>query len=79
MFELAFDCFGGARRSASAAIDALIRVDDQKVLAHIEAVDRADLDAIHVFALDAIVGDDMRHFVLLRGSHQQTSAVRYPL
>jgi hypothetical protein len=28
-----------------------------------EAVDRTDLDAIHVFALDAVFGDDESHWL----------------
>jgi hypothetical protein len=36
-------------------------VDDEHVLAFIEAVHRADLDAIEVFALDAGFDDDVGH------------------
>jgi hypothetical protein len=36
-------------------------MDDEHVLAFIEAVDGANLDAVHVFALNAIVGDDIGH------------------
>src|SRR5262245_48371430 len=36
-------------------------MDDQHVLADIEAVDRAYLDAVHVLALDAGFGDDVGH------------------
>jgi hypothetical protein len=36
-------------------------MDDEHVLAFVEAVDGADLDAIHVLALDAILGDDIGH------------------
>ena len=50
---------------AHAAIDALIGMDDEHVLALVEAVDRADLHAIHVLALDAVVGDDEGHGKLL--------------
>ena len=39
------------RDSTDAAIDALVRMDDEEVLALIEAVDRADLDAVHVLSL----------------------------
>jgi hypothetical protein len=38
-------------------------VNDEHVLAFIEAVDWTDLDAVHVFALDAVVGDDVSHRV----------------
>jgi hypothetical protein len=38
-------------------------MDDEHVLAFIEAVDGADLDAVHVLALDAVFGDDVSHSV----------------
>ena len=50
-----------AFRLADPAVDALVGVDDEHVLALVEAVDRADLDAIHVFAADAVVVDDVGH------------------
>jgi hypothetical protein len=55
------DRFSWALRFAYPTINAFIRMDDQHVLTLIEAVDRADFDAIHVFALDAILGDNIRH------------------
>jgi hypothetical protein len=48
-----------------AAIDTLIGMDDERVLALVEAVDRADLHAIHGLALDAALGNDVGHGVLL--------------
>jgi hypothetical protein len=36
-------------------------VNDQHVFADIEAVDRANLDAIHIFATDTIFGDHVGH------------------
>jgi hypothetical protein len=36
-------------------------MDDEHVLALVEAIDRADLDAVHVLALDAVFGDDVSH------------------
>jgi hypothetical protein len=36
-------------------------MDDEHVLAFIEAVDGANLDAVHVFAADAVVRDDVGH------------------
>ena len=53
------DGFGRAFRLANTAVDALIGVNDEHILAFIEAVDWADFDAIHVLALDAIVCDDV--------------------
>ena len=46
---------------AHAAIDAFAGIDDEHVLALVEAVDRADLDAVGVLALDAVIGDDIGH------------------
>src|SRR5689334_25001574 len=53
-----------ALRLAHAAVDALVRLDDEHVLALVEAVDGADLDAVHVLAADARFGDDVSHPVL---------------
>src|SRR3972149_12243621 len=47
--------FGDAHR----AIDALVRIDDQHVRTFLEAVDRADVHAVRVLALDARFGHDM--------------------
>jgi hypothetical protein len=41
-------------------------MDDQHVLAFIEAVHRTDFDAIGIFAGDAVVGDDIGHANLER-------------
>src|ERR1051326_3383098 len=46
---------------AHAAVDALVGMDDEHVVALVEAVDGADLDAVHVLALDAVFGDDVSH------------------
>src|SRR3954469_23956586 len=53
---------GRAFGFAHAAIDAFGRIDDEHVLAFVEAVDRTDLDAIHIFALNAGIGDDVSHW-----------------
>src|SRR5688572_27230677 len=55
------DRLGRALGLAHAAVDALVGVDDEHVLALVEAIHRADLDAVHVLALDAIFGDDVSH------------------
>jgi len=39
-------------------------MDDEHVLALVEAVDGADLDAVHVLAFDAGFSDDVRHGAL---------------
>ena len=65
-FEAAFGVrqngFCRAFRFAHAAIDAFIGIDDEHVVAFIEAIDRANLDAIHILALDAGFGHDIGHF-----------------
>ena len=55
------DRLGRAFGLAHAAIDTFVGVDDEHVLALIEAVDGANLDAVHVFALNAVVRDDVGH------------------
>src|SRR5207253_3949994 len=52
-----------AFRLAHPAIDALVGMDDQHVLAFVEAIDRAHLDAIHILTADAGFGDDVGHDV----------------
>ncbi len=47
------DCFGRAFGLANPAIDALVGVDDEHIVAFVEAIDRAHLDAVHIFAFDA--------------------------
>jgi hypothetical protein len=36
-------------------------MNDEHVLAGVEAVDRADLHAVHILALYAVLGDDVGH------------------
>src|SRR5690606_14360284 len=62
--RIRLDRVGRAFRLADAAIDALVRVDDEHVLAFVETIHRTDLHAVHVFAFDAIVGDDVGHRLL---------------
>ena len=52
---------GRAFGLAHAAIDALVGIDDEHVVALVEAIDRADLHAVHIFASDAVVGNDEGH------------------
>jgi len=65
LFEAGFcvglDRFRGALRFTHAAVDAFIGMDDEHVLAFVEAIDRANLDAVHELALDAGFGDDVGH------------------
>ena len=42
-------------------IDAFVRMNDEHCLAFVEAINRAHFDAVKVFALDTIFGDDIGH------------------
>lgn len=55
------DGFRRAFRFADTAIDALVRMNDEHVLAFVEAIDRANFNAIGVFAFDAGIVDDVSH------------------
>lgn len=59
--SIRLDGFRRAFRLANAAIDTDFRIDHQHVLTLIEAVYRADLDAIHEFAFDAGISDNEGH------------------
>src|SRR5471032_1630033 len=59
----------GARRAfglANATVDAFVGVDDQHVIALVEAVHGANFDTVHVLALDASLGHDIGHQTLLK-------------
>jgi hypothetical protein len=43
-------------------------MDDEHILALVEAIHGAHLDAIHVFALDATFDDDISHLRALRAA-----------
>src|SRR5690606_18305827 len=55
------DGVGRAFRDTDRAVDALVRVDYQKVRALTEAGDGTDVDAVGEFALDAVFGNDVGH------------------
>ena len=61
---LGVDRLGRAFRDAQGAVDALVRIEDEEIRPFGETVHRADLDAVRVFALDAVLGDDVGHGVL---------------
>ncbi len=61
VFCIGQDRFGGAFGFTDAAIDAFAWVDDEHIFALIEAIDRADLHTVHIFALDAGFGHDIGH------------------
>jgi hypothetical protein len=60
-----FDCVNRAFRFANAAIDAFIGMNDEHVLALIEAVHRTHLDTVHVLAANAALIDDVGQLSLL--------------
>ena len=65
MLETAFsvwqNCFCRAFRLANAAVDAFIGVDDEHVVAFIKAIHRTYFNAVHIFAADAGIGNDISH------------------
>jgi hypothetical protein len=50
---------------AHAAIDAFVRVDDEHILAFVEAVDRTYLDTVHILTFDTALVDDVSHLSLV--------------
>ena len=54
-----------ALRLAHPAIDAFVRVDDEHVLALVEAVHGAHFDAVHGFAANATLVDDVGQLTVL--------------
>jgi hypothetical protein len=77
VFCVRLDCVDRAFRLANTAIDAFIRVDDEHVLALVEAVDGTYLHAVHVLTFDTAFIDDVGHHLLrvvgtpqtVRGAH----------
>ena len=63
-----------AFRLANTAIDAFIWVDDEHVLALIEAVDGTYLYAVHIFTFDTAFIDDVGHHLLRVVGRPQTGA-----
>ena len=59
------DCVDWAFRLAHAAIDAFVRVDDEHVFALVEAVHRAHFDAVHRFAPNTCLVDDVGQLSVL--------------
>jgi hypothetical protein len=55
------DGVGGTFGFADAAVDAFVGMDDQHVLALVEAVDGTDFNAVGIFAFDAGFSDDVSH------------------
>src|SRR5262249_46453842 len=63
------DGVNAACRLALAAVDAFVGMNDEHALALVEAVHGADLHAVHVLAVNAVVVDDVGHraFLVARG------------
>jgi hypothetical protein len=61
IFCVRHDCVDRAFGFAHAAINALIRMDDEHVFAFVEAVHWTDFDAVHELAFNAFVFDDVSH------------------
>jgi len=64
-FGIRLDCLDRAFWLAHAAIDAFVRMDDEHVLTLVETIDGADLHAVHQFALDATLVDDVGQLIVL--------------
>src|SRR6185437_1313514 len=62
------DRFRRAFGFAHAAVDALVRVNDEHVVALVEAIDRAHLDAVQIFALYAVFHNHIGHMQILVNS-----------
>src|SRR6185437_1188151 len=60
-FRIRLNRVGRTFRFADAAVDALIRMDYEKILALVEAIHGADLHAVRKFTLDAVLSDDESH------------------
>jgi len=71
--SIRFNCLCGTLGFANTAVNAFIWVDDEHILAFVKAIDRADLNTVHIFALDAVIGHQIGHFTLrFRLSSYQT-------
>jgi hypothetical protein len=58
---LGIDGVNRALRDTHSAVDTLIRVNRQHIRPLAKAIDRTDIDAVGVLALDACFDDDVRH------------------
>jgi len=58
-FAISLDGIDGAFRFAYATVNAFVRMDDEHVLALVEAVHGAHLHAVHGFATNAAIVDDV--------------------
>ena len=58
-FGIRRDCIDGTFRFANATVDAFVGMDDEHVLALVEAVHGTHGDAVHGFAANAAIVDDV--------------------
>ena len=70
-FAISLDSINGAFRFANTTVDAFIRMDDEHVLALVETVHGAHLDAVHGFAANTALVDNVGQLSVL----QQLAAV----
>jgi len=68
-----------AFRHADAAVNAFVRVDDEHVLALVETIHGAHLDAVHDFAANAAVIDDVGQSCVLSADCSGELSSRRPL
>jgi hypothetical protein len=76
--SVGLDRIDRALRHADAAIDAFVGMNDQHVLALVEAVDRAHFDAIHDFAANAAIVDDVGQFSI-PSTDRETELIPVPV
>src|SRR5215470_16456988 len=69
------NCFNRAFRLAYPTVDAFVGMDDEHILALVEAVHRTNFHTVHVLALDTQVVDDVGHELLRPGTTASFVAV----
>src|SRR5947207_8643786 len=77
-FAISLDSINGALRFANATVDAFVRMDDEHILALVEAVHGAHLDAVHGFAANAAIVDDVGQLGVLPADCRVNSCARHP-
>ena len=73
---IGLDGFRWTFRLTNAAVNALIRMDDEHVFTLIEAVHRTDFYTIHVFAFDAVIDNEIGHDANGEGCWSGASGLR---
>jgi hypothetical protein len=59
------DRLRGTFRFTDSAVDTFVRVNNKHVFTFVEAIDRTDLNAVEVFALDAVLNHNISHISIL--------------